>query len=604
MEKQYYSGPEYNSSYHRMRRFFTYMAASMVGFILTIFLFSFLVFGIIAMIVAAATSDESGIADKSVLHIKLEKAILDRSPKNPIFIDLSSMQKRVGLTDILNDIKKASTDDKIKGIFLDLNEIDAGISTITEIRNALTEFKKSGKFIVSYSENYSQSAYYLASVADTVYLHPQGFILFKGLNAELTFLKGTFQKLDIDMQIIRHGKFKAATEPLFLDKMSPENKEQITALIGNTWASIIQAISVSRKIEPEKLNKLADSLKGQEPEDALAAGLIDRIAFRDQVISSMKSRLKVSEKKEISYVTIEKYTNVKETKMQIPGSDGKIAVIYATGSIGSGDGDDQTIGSEGLSKAIRKARIDDQVKAIVFRINSPGGSALASDVIWREVKLAIKEKPVIASLGDVAASGGYYIACPATRIIAEPTTITGSIGVFAVIPNMQGLFNNKLGITFDGVKTNSNSDYISVTKPLSPYQKMVLQREIESIYTAFTTKVAEGRHMTREQVDSIGQGRVWSAVDAKRIGLVDEFGGLEKAISIAAKLAKITNYRIISLPEQKDPFEVLMDNFFGTNTAAAIERELGEDYKIYQYLKEVRSMKGVQARMPFEIRMN
>lgn len=603
MEKNYYPGPEYNSSYHRMRRFFTYMAASMVGFILAIMLFALIIFGIVAMIVAASSNDEVTIPGNSILHIKLDKPILDRSPKNPIFIDITTMSRRNGLTDILNDIKKASTDDKIKGIFLDLNDITAGISTISEIRDALKEFHKSGKFIVSYSENYSQASYYLASVADTVYVHPQGFLLFKGINAELTFLKGTFEKLDIEMQIIRHGKFKAATEPLFLDKMSPENKEQITALINSTWGNVIRAVSESRKISPEKLNNIADSLKAQEPNDALAVGLVDKIAFRDEIVKSLKSKLKVSEKKELSYVTIEKYNNVKESKF--PKSfDGKIAVIYATGNIAGGEGDDQMIGSEGLSKAIRKARLDDKVKAIVFRINSPGGSALASDVIWREIKLAIEKKPVVASLGDVAASGGYYIACPATKIIADPTTITGSIGVFAVIPNMQGLFNKKLGITFDGVKTNANADYIGITKPMTPFQKMVLQREIEKIYTGFIAKVAEGRHMTTEQVDSIGQGRVWSATDAKRIGLVDDFGGLETAISVAADLAKLKNYTILSLPEQKDPFEALFDSFFGNSTSAAIEKELGENYKIYQYLKEVRSMTGIQARMPFEIRMN
>ncbi|MGE5424686.1 MAG: signal peptide peptidase SppA [Syntrophothermus sp.] len=603
METQQYPGYYYpKSSYQSLKRFFTYMGATMVGFFLSLLLIFVLLTGIIAIIVSASTENEVQISSNSILHMKLNGLIVDRSPKNPVFFDLNSMSGKMGMDDIIKDISRAAKDDKIKGIFLDLDDINAGISTVSEIRNALVQFKKSGKFILSYGENYSQSAYYLASVADTIYIHPQGFILFKGINAELTFLKGTLDKLNIDMQIIRHGKFKAATEPLFLDKMSPENRTQLTALISNTWAGLLKDISESRKISVERLNQIADSLKSQDPRDAQAVGLVDKIVFRDQVTSVLKKLTNIPEKKEPRYVTLEKYNRVPSAEPS--GRDGKIAVVYAIGNIIGGEGDDATIGSERISKAIRKARLDDNVKAIVLRINSPGGSALAADVIWREVELAKQKKPVIASLGDVAASGGYYIACPASKIIAEPTTITGSIGVFAVIPNMQGLFNKKLGITFDGVKTNANSDYISVTKPLSEYQKMMLQKEIEGIYTAFISKVADGRKMTTAQVDSIGQGRVWSAVDAHKIGLVDDFGGLDKAIEEAAALANIKQYRVTSLPEQKDPFQALIDNFFGDRTSAAIQKELGEDYQVYRYIKEIRAMKGVQARLPFEIKLN
>ena len=587
-----------------MKDFFKFMAASMLGFLLTIILLTIILFTVVVSLVAIATTEEISTPRNCILQIKLDRPISDRGPKNPIFIDLYSRSKRDGLTDILENIHKARNDNDIKGILLDISVIPTGLSTISEIRDALIDFKKSGKFIISYSEFYSQGAYYLASVSDRIYLQPQGMILFKGLDAELTFLKGTLDKLDIKMQIIRHGKFKAATEPLFLDKMSPENRKQISELINNSWGKIVEGISVSRNISMVQLNRIADSLKAETPEDAVKYKLVDQLAYRDELLKDLRKKLGIAEKKEISFITLEKYSNVTDTHTKLFGKDGKIAIIYATGTIGGGNGDDQSIGSERLSKAFRKAREDKKIKAIVFRINSPGGSALASDVIWREVSLAAKVKPVVASFGDVAASGGYYIACPATKILADPTTITGSIGVFGVVPNLKGLFNNKLGITFDEAKTNANSDYISITKPMPAYQVNVLQAAIENIYSSFVAKVAEGRHLSKETVDSIGQGRVWSGKDAKRIGLIDDFGGLDRAIEVAVELAKIVNYSLIYLPEQKEPLQELIDQLTGNETRTALEKEMGEYYRYYQYLKEIQEMKGIQARMPFEISIN
>lgn len=581
------------------------MFASMLGFFLTLILISVILFSVVAIIASVATTEVVSTPRNAVLQIKLDRTIIDRGQKKSIFGDMYSMRRRDGLTDILDNIRKARNDNDIKGILLDVSVIPAGLSTISEIRDALADFKKSGKFIVSYSEFYSQGAYYLASVSDRIYLQPQGMVFFKGLDAEQTFIKGTLEKLDIKMQIIRHGKFKAATEPLFLDKMSAENRKQISELIRNSWEKIVEAVSSSRNISAGRLNEIADSLKAETPEDAVKYKLVDQLAYRDQLLNDLRKKLGLSEKADISFITLDKYSNVPDSRSGVFGKDGKIAVIYATGNIGGGNGDDQSIGSERLSKAFRKAREDKKIKAIVFRINSPGGSALASDVIWREVSLAAKEKPVVASFGDVAASGGYYIACPATRILADPTTITGSIGVFGVIPNLKGFFNNKLGITFDEAKTNANSDYISITKPMPAYQEKVLQAGIESIYAQFVAKVAEGRHLSTASVDSIGQGRVWSGTDAKRIGLVDEFGGFDRAIEVAMALAKIKNYSLIYLPEQKDPLEELIDQLTGNEARMkALEKEMGEYYKYYQYLNELQQMKGIQARMPFDISIN
>lgn len=576
----------------------------MLGFFLTIILLTIILFTVVVTLVALATTETISTPHDCILQIKLDRPVSDRGPKNPIFIDLYSRSRRDGLTDILDNIHKAKNDNDIKGILLDISTIPAGLSTIYEIRDALADFKKSGKFIISYSEFYSQGAYYLASVSDRIYLQPQGMILFKGLDAEMTFIKGTLDKLDIKMQIIRHGKFKAATEPLFLDKMSPENRKQISELINNSWSKIVEGISASRNISIDQLNRIADSLKAETPENALKYKLVDQLAYRDELLKDLHQKLGISEKKEINFISLDKYSNVPDTHNKFFGKDGRIAIIYGTGSIDGGNGDDLSIGSERLSKAFRKAREDKRIKAIVFRINSPGGSALASDVIWREVSLAAKEKPVVASFGDVAASGGYYIACPATKILADPTTITGSIGVFGVVPNLKGLFNNKLGITFDEAKTNANSDYISITKPMPAYQVNVLQAGIENIYSSFIAKVAEGRHLSKETVDSIGQGRVWSGQDAKQIGLIDDFGGLDKAIEVAAELSKTSNYSLIYLPEQKEPIQELIDEITGNETRTALEKEMGEYYRYFEYLKEIQQMKGIQARMPFEISIN
>lgn len=578
------------------------MFASMLGSFLTIIILTGILVGVITIIAVTASSDEVVIDKKTVLVMKLDKTIADRAPKMPVFA-FTGTEKPTGLSDILKNLKKAKADKNISGIFLDLSGVAASMATVEEIREGLLDFKTSGKFVWAYSEGYDQKAYYVATASDRIYLNPQGIVFFKGLDANVMFLKGALDKLDIKVQVIRHGKFKAATEPLFLDKMSPENRKQITELLSALWDRMLNGISESRHISKDELNNIADSLKLGRAEDALKYKFIDQIAYKDEFLQDLKSKLGLKEKAKIKYITTDKYTSAADPEKPSSSKD-RIAVIYAQGSIAGGEGDDQSIGSERISKAIRKAREDDKVKAIVFRINSGGGDGLASDVIWREVKLAAQVKPVVASFGDVAASGGYYIACAATKIIAEPNTITGSIGVFGLIPNFEGLMKNKLGITFDEARTNKNAGFIPVQRPLTPFEYATIQKEIENFYDNFISKVAEGRKMTKANVDSIGQGRVWSGTDARKIGLIDDFGGLSKAISLAAEIAKLKSYHLITLPEQKDPIQQIIDQIFGDDSESRIQTMLGDDYKYFRYIRDIREMKGIQARMLYDFDVN
>ncbi len=591
-----------------MKQFFKFMFASMLGTILTLGVVFLLLIGIIVSAVSFSSKEEVKVSENTVLHIKLEGMITDRSFDNPIQgFDFNAMKNKYepGLNEILANLKKAKTDPNIKGIYLDLGDVPAGISLLEEIRNGLLDFKKSGKFIYSYSEMYSQKAYYLASVSDKIYLNKEGGIDFHGLAAEIMFFKGLLQKLDVDVQIIRHGKFKSAIEPFMLDKMSDANREQTRMFIGSIWNHIVNNISVSRKIDIAQLQNIADSMLVQNAEDALKYKFVDQLVYKDEMIDALKAKLGIETKEEVQYVTLSKYKDAKTADSKIKFSKNKIAIVYAVGAIEGGEGDDLTIGSERISEAIRQARNDSNVKAIVLRVNSPGGDALASEVIWREVVLAKKTKPVVVSMGDYAASGGYYIACAANKIIASPTTITGSIGVFGMIPNLQKLFNNKLGITIDTVMTNKNAISISGNRPLSTYQEKVIQNQIERIYSTFIGHVADGRKMSVSQVDSIGQGRVWSGFDAKRIGLIDDFGGIDKAVEEAVKLAKLSEYKVIEYPIQKDFFQQIIKSLSGEDASAKmLQKELGENYTFYKTLKSISSMKNIQARLPFVINLN
>jgi protease-4 len=587
------------------------MFASMIGTFITIMLASILTlvifFAMLGSLLSSASEGQKDqltkVKDNSVLHVKLDHDIPDRTSNNPFEnfnFQTFKATESLGLDKVLSSINNAKTDDKIKGIYLDLTSIGGGMATLEEIRNALVDFKKSGKWIISYSEIYTQGTYYLASVSDKIYLNPAGIVEHRGLSAELMFFKNALEKLEVEMQIIRHGKFKSAVEPYMLEKMSDENREQYELLLNTAWGSMIKEVAKSRKLSIDKLNELADEMKIQDAKIAKAEGLVDETFFKDELLSALGSKLNLKEGDEINYITLIKYSKSFKTKVAKKNKN-EIAVIYASGEIRSGESENGIMGSETISAAIREARLDDNVKAIVLRVNSPGGSALASDVMWREVVLAKKAKPVIVSMGNVAASGGYYIACAADKIIADEKTITGSIGVFGVIPNAQGLMNNKLGITFDRVKTNKHSDLMSVFKPLTGDERDIIQLGVEKIYDDFITKVADGRGMTKEQVDSIGQGRVWMGLDAIKIGLVDEIGGLEKAIEVAKKTAKLDDYNLVDYPKRKDPFEEFIEEFTTNMETKILTKTLGSEYKYYKKIQDVSTQTGVMARMPLDI---
>lgn len=593
-----------------MKQFFKFMLASIAGMILMGFITLFILIGVISSL--ASTENKTEVKENSVLHLTLSDPIPDRTPENPFHnFSFSNMEPdfSLGLDKFLKTISHAKTDDNIKGIYLDVSSIPIGMANLEEVRAALLDFKTSGKWIYSYSEVYTQKGYYLASVADKIYLNPAGIMELRGLSAELMFFKNALEKLDVEMQIIRHGKFKSAIEPFMLDKMSESNRKQMELILNSTWISMLDVITESRKIPFETINELADKIKIQKAEDALEHGFVDKLVYKDELIDILKEKLAVEDESKINYIKIGKYAaslvNPMEELKKFAPSNNQIAVVYASGDIVSGKGEKGDMGSETISKAIREARLDTNVKAIVLRVNSPGGSALASDIMWREVVLAKKAKPVIVSMGDVAASGGYYISCAADKIVADEKTITGSIGVFGVIPNAKGFFNNKLGITFDTVKTNTHSDMMTIFRPLTAEEKDIIQIGVENIYDDFITKVAQGRNMTKEQVDSIGQGRVWTGMDAKKIGLVDEIGGINKAIEMAKEMAKMESYELVAYPKiEKNPFMDVVIALSEDAETRIVKNKLGESFKYYQKIEKVSTQSGIMARMPYEIEIH
>ena len=577
----------------------------MIGFILSfIVIFILIISSIVALVSSAGKEDKVVATANSFMHIKLDYPIQERADKNPLtefnFMGFDN-QKRIGLNEILLNLEKAKTDENIKGIYLDVSSMDAGFATIEEIRNALIDFKKSGKFILAYAEVYTQGAYYLASVADKIYLNPEGMVDFRGLSSEIMFFKGALDKLEIEAQIIKVGTYKSAVEPFILDKMSDPNRQQVNSFLGSMYDHFLTQISTSRKISKNALFSIADSAKVRTPTDALNYKMIDGIKYKDQIIEELKSLTGTDNKKDLNAIGIEEYAPAAEDGEE--NSSNRIAVIYANGEIISGEGNDESMGSERISRAIRKARNDKKVKAIVLRVNSPGGSALASDVIWREVILAKKAKPLIVSMGDVAASGGYYIACAADSIFAQPNTITGSIGVFGIIPNMQNFFKNKLGITFDGVKTAKFADLGNVSRPLTDAEKMIIQQDVNRVYSSFTQKVATGRKKTQSYINSIGQGRVWSGTEALKNGLVDRLGNIDDAINSAAKKAKISDFKIVSYPDQVDPIKSLFEHSSNSVKSYFLKRELGDQFIYYEQLQSAIHLSGVQARMPYTIQV-
>ena len=581
-----------------MKQFLKFTLAAAVGLMLGVFSI-IIIFSILA---ASGDSKEVQLDKPHVLRLELNGEIQDRVEEMPF--DLSEITGQdvniLGLNDILANIKKAKTDENIKGIYIEIGMISAGFATREEIRNALLDFKESGKFITTYSEIYTQGSYYLASVADYICMYPEGGMELRGLNSTIPFFTNALKKMGIEPQVIRHGKFKSAVEPFMLTEMSDENREQIETYMGSIWEHFLKNVASDRELTRDRLNEIAENLEIQTTEDAVRLGLVDSLFYRDQFQNHLANLMEQENYDDINFVSLKKYNKVKNENARDKFKKEKVAVIYAQGEIQSGEGSETVIGSERISKAIRKARKDEKVKAIVLRVNSPGGSALASDVIWREMKLANEEKPVVVSMGDVAASGGYYIACASDKIYASPNTITGSIGVFGIMPNIEELMTDKIGITFDNVKTNKFADLGSVNRPLTQEEYDIIQKGVVDVYNTFTSKVAEGRDMSQENVDDIGQGRVWSGTNAMDINLIDEYGGLEAAVAGAAELAELEDYRIYELPEQKDPFQELLEQLEEDMQTSWIKYQLGDQYKYYKTIQDIKHLKGVQARMPYQ----
>ena len=545
------------------------------------------------------SSDKYNLKDNTVLTLKLEGTLSERVEPNS-FLDLigQNTDLEIGLDDILSSIKKAKENDNIKGIYINAGAFAASNASLKEIRDQLADFKESGKFIIAYADVYSQGCYYLSSVADKVIMNPQGNLDLHGLSSSPTFYKGLLDKIGIEMQIFKVGTFKSAVEPFMLDKMSDANREQVTAYINDIWSTITSEISDSRKISVDKINQLTDSLQTFKLANAsVSDGLVDTLMYETEVKEYLKDLLKVEKAKDVRMASIKDMTSVSFVKES--NSKDVIAILYAEGSINNGSGKDG-ITDKRYVKEIEKLKDNDKVKAVVFRVNSPGGSAYASEQIWKAITDLKTKKPVVVSMGDYAASGGYYIACNASKIIAQPNTLTGSIGIFGMFPNFEGL-TKKVGLSFDNVKTNKFADFGDATRPMRPEEKVILQQYIEHGYDLFLTRCSEGRNIPKDSLDHIAQGRVWTGNQALKIGLVDALGNIDTAIQEAAKLAKLDDYSLQDYPKKVDFLESLLSNQKEEFATKAMKEYLGKDYELFKTIKEIKEQDFVQARMPYDI---
>ena len=601
-----------------MKSFLKYLLATIVGVIIvnTFMLIICMVMFISSISLISFTSNRSvTLKDNSILKISFKDPIPDRASENPLQnlnIMTLSVNKQMGLNNILKYIDQAGKDNRIKGIYLDLTEIQSNfgaLATIDEIRTALLKFKESGKFIYSYSNlGYDQKSYYLATVADSVFVNPETPLLLTGMAANISFYKDLLKKIGVEPEVIRVGKFKSAVEPYIQDHMSDANREQVQTYLSSLWGNIIKGISESRNISIEKITRLTNDFQIYPTEEFVKEGFFDGTLYEYEMLGKLNAACGISDSTQLSMITLEKYQGAAHLPLNL--ATDKVAVIYAQGEIGFQQSP-TAIGPE-LAQTIRKAREDKNIKAIVLRVNSPGGSALTSDIIWKEVQLAAREKPLIASMGNVAASGGYYISCAADTIVAEPTTLTGSIGIFGLMFSGEKLIKDKLGISSDVVKTNDHSDFgggyplpIPISnRPLTAYERNVMQNYINRGYDSFLDRVSQGRHMTKEEVNEIAQGRVWTGEDALVIGLVDVLGGLEDAIQLAVAKAGLTEYQITELPAERNTFEEILSNLTETVKAKIVKAELGEFYDTYRSQKELLKINGMVARIPYDITFN
>ena len=582
-------------------KFLRNFLASIMGTLVALGIFWFMFFIFFA---ALGSSEEPvSVRNNTVLSLRFTEPIVDYVGYNTNEPFSGFFDEVTGLDQIIHAIRVAKTDPKIKGINIKTSSLMAGMAQTQEIREALQDFKSSGKFIYAYADFYGQKEYYLASVADKVFLNPQGILDFKGLSSEVLFFKDLQEKTGVKMEVVRHGKYKSAVEPFLSDRMSTENRLQIKSLIESLWGSMLEGVADSREMTVAELNKIADELGGRSPELAKSNGLIDDLLFQDQYDAALREALGIGEDARITSVALDDYIKVARKKRLNKGKE-QIALIYAQGQVGYGSGSPQMIGQGSINSALKRARKNDNVKAVVLRIDSPGGSALTSDLIWREVQLTREVKPVVVSFGNVAASGGYYIGVAGTKIFAEPTTITGSIGVFGTIPNFSE-FADEIGINAEQVGTNANSVDYSIFEPMSASFRAQVKEGVERTYETFLNRVAEGRGLSVEEVDKIAQGRVWSGTEALEIGLVDEIGSLDDAISEAARLGEMNEYRVSKYPRFRSEFERLMDDLGGAQSRLAqesLKEELGTElYNAYKQVKNLSQAQGVQAHMPFQL---
>lgn len=582
-------------------KFLRNLLASILGSLMAFMI----IVGMFFIFMALVGSADDGVVVKrnSVLEISFITPILDYTGKdaNDPFAELWTAE--LGLDEILHAIEVAKNDDHIEGISITTGFLQAGMAQAREIRNALIDFKSSGKFVVAHADVYAQRDYYLASAADEVYINPVGAMDFKGLATEVLFYKELQEKSGIKMEVIRHGKYKSAVEPFLSDTMSEENRAQIKELISSIWNVMVDDISESRNLSPQDLNQIADTLGGRTPEYAVASGLVDGALYFDEYEDLMREKIGLSKDEDVEYVGLRDYIQ-KANKQKIRTGSDKIAIIYAQGEILGGEGGKDYVGQGLIVDALHKAVDNESVKAIVLRVDSPGGSALVSDIIWREMQLAKRKKPVVVSFGTIAASGGYYIGVGGDKIFAEPTTITGSIGVFGTIPNVNQLAE-KVGINAEQVGTNKNSVDYSFFEPMTDTFRQVLEESIEETYQTFLDRVSKGRNMTVEQVDQVAQGRVWSGTDAKALGLVDELGSLDDAVKAAAEMAGLESYGLRKYPKYKSDFELFMEDFGSAKTKigeSIIQEEIGtEAYQVLKEFKQFTKQEGIQAKMPFSL---
>ncbi len=582
-----------------MRQFFKFFFASFLGIAVFTLLAGLIFFLVIASL---ASSEKPSVGAKAVLYLDISKPIMEQSIDNPLADFGSGDQYDLpGLFDMVRLLKHAANDSSVKGVYIKSNYNSNGLATSDELRKALLEFKKGGKFIYAYGDVISQGAYRIITAADKIYCNPKGGVDWKGLSMQYLFFKKALDKLEIEPEIFYAGKFKSATEPFRADRMSESNRLQSQVFLNDVYSQFLVQVAASRKTDTAALHRCANELLLQTANDAVIYKLADAAKYDDEVKDELKERLGLSKSGKINFVEMAKYAQ--SVNYKTGKGDDKIALFYAQGDIVDGTGDDGEIGGDNYRTMFRKARLDDDIKAIVVRVNSGGGSAMASENMWRELELARKDKPVIVSFGDYAASGGYYMSCMADSIFCQPTTLTGSIGVFSMLFNTQKMFNNKLGITFDGVKTGTYADMMNLKLPLSDMEKKYLQTGVDSIYAIFLSRVSNGRKMGIPEVDSIAQGRIWTGTTGLRLNLVDRIGGLQDAIDCAARMSKVKEYRIKEYPEPKNWFEKLFGGSKKSMRSTAIKEEVGEEgFKLLQSFKKIKKLVGgTQARMPFEI---